>query len=108
MFELAWTRFHDSARVLYTHPHGLDIMPASSKSLAVAWLASHLDVPQAQVLAIGDGSNDVDMLAWAGLGVAIAGGDPEALSAADVIAPPFEQDGVAWAIDRFLLAPDKR
>jgi Cof subfamily protein (haloacid dehalogenase superfamily) len=104
VFERAWARFHDSARVLYTHPHGLDIMPESSKSQAVAWLALHLDIPQSQVVAIGDGSNDVDMLAWAGLGVAIGDGDPEALAVADVVAPAFEQDGVAWAIEQYLLS----
>ena len=102
--ERAQARFHSVARVLYTHPHGLDIMPQSSKSQSVAWLAAHLDVPQAQVMAIGDGSNDVDMLVWAGLGVAIGDGSPEALAAADVVAPPFEQDGLAWAIERYILS----
>jgi Cof subfamily protein (haloacid dehalogenase superfamily) len=104
VFEHAWTRFHDSTRVLYTHPHGLDIMPKCSKSRSVAWLASHLDVPQDQVMAIGDGSNDVDMLAWAGLGVAIGDGDQAALSAADVVVPSFDQDGAAWAIEQYLFS----
>jgi Cof subfamily protein (haloacid dehalogenase superfamily) len=104
VFDRAQARFDSVARVLYTHPHGLDIMPPSSKAQSVAWLAAHLDVPQAQVMAIGDGSNDVDMLVWAGLGVAIGDGAPEALAAADVVAPHFEQDGLAWAIEQYILS----
>jgi Cof subfamily protein (haloacid dehalogenase superfamily) len=103
--ERAWARFHDKVRVLYTHPHGLDVMPESSKSQAVAWLARQLNIPPAQVMAVGDGSNDVDMLAWAGLGVAIGDGSPEALAAADIVAPSFEQDGLAWAVERYILSP---
>ena len=59
-------------------------------------------VSREQVLAIGDGINDVDFLAWAGLGVAMGDGHPEALAAADVVAPTFEQEGVAWAIEALL------
>jgi len=54
-------------------------------------------------MAIGDGANDADMLAWAGLGVAMGDGSPEAKAAADIIAPPFAQDGLAWAVERYSL-----
>jgi len=38
------------------------------------------------------------------LGVALEDGHPEALAVADVIAPPFDHDGVAWAIERYILS----
>jgi Cof subfamily protein (haloacid dehalogenase superfamily) len=104
VFEHARMRYQDVARVLYTHPFGLDIMPKSAKSQALAWLAASLGIAQAQVMAVGDGSNDVDMLAWAGLGVAIGDGEPEALAAADVVAPSFREHGLAWAIERYILS----
>ena len=44
--------------------------------------------------------NNVDMLAWAGLGIAMGAGVPEALEATDVVAPPFDQNGLAWAIEQ--------
>lgn len=99
----AAARFGQRTRVLFSHPYGLDIMPHSSKSQALAWLAARLNIPQARVMAVGDGNNDADMLAWAGLGVAMGDGAPEALAQADVIAPSFEQDGLAWAIQEYIL-----
>jgi hydroxymethylpyrimidine pyrophosphatase-like HAD family hydrolase len=90
--------------VLFSHPFGIDIMPPSSKSQALSWLATSLGIPREQIAALGDGRNDVDMLAWAGLGIAIGDGDPEAKAAADLIAPPFSQDGAAWAIERHILS----
>ncbi len=103
IYERAHERYGLRTRVLFSHPHGLDILPRSSKSQALSWLADHLEVAQAQVVAVGDGANDADMLDWAGLGIALQDGDPEALSAADVIAPPFAEDGLAWAVERYLL-----
>jgi len=103
IYERARARYGAITRVLFSHPYGLDILPKSSKSQALSWLAEHLQIPQAQVVAVGDGANDADMLAWAGLGIALQNGDPEALSAADLIAPSFEQDGLAWAVEQYLL-----
>jgi Cof subfamily protein (haloacid dehalogenase superfamily) len=103
LYERAQARYGKQTRVLLSHPYGLDILPVSSKSQALSWLAAHLEVPQAQVIAVGDGANDADMLAWAGLGVALSDGDPEALRAADVVAPSFDDDGLAWAVEHYVL-----
>jgi Cof subfamily protein (haloacid dehalogenase superfamily) len=99
----AQSRWGNVARVLYSHPFGVDVMPLCSKSGTLAWLAGQLGVAREEVMAAGDGENDVDMLAWAGLGVAMGDGVPQARAAADVIAPPFDQDGAAWAIERYIL-----
>ena len=103
VYARAQQRWGDVTRVLYSHRFGVDIMPHSSKSAALAWLAQHWGIAREQVLAIGDGSNDVDMLAWAGLGVAMGDGSPKAIAAADAIAPPFDEDGAAWAIEQYIL-----
>jgi Cof subfamily protein (haloacid dehalogenase superfamily) len=103
VYERALARWGSSARVLFSHPYGMDIMPPSSKSETLAWLAGDLGVDRTEVMAIGDGSNDADMLAWAGLGVAMGDGSPEARAAANVIAPPFDEDGAAWAIEHYIL-----
>jgi hypothetical protein len=81
----------------------VDLLPQVFKSDALAWLAGQLGVAREEVMALGDGVNDVDMLAWAGLGVAMGDGHPEAQAAAGVTAPPFDQDGAAWAIEHYLL-----
>ncbi len=97
-------RFGDRARVLFTHPFGMDIVAkTATKSQSLAWLAGQIGASPAEVMAIGDGDNDVDMLAWAGLGVAMGDGAVATRAAADVIAPSFDDDGAAWAIEQFIL-----
>jgi Cof subfamily protein (haloacid dehalogenase superfamily) len=104
VFERARARFGDQARVLFTHPFGIDILSQdATKSRSLAWLAEHIGVTQKEVMAVGDGHNDIDMLAWAGLGVAMGDGKAEAKAVAGVIAPSFAQDGAAWAIERYVL-----
>jgi len=78
-------------------PHGM------SKALGVAWLAAHLGIRREEVMTVGDYNNDVEMLEWAGLGVAMADGSPEALAAANVVVPPVTEDGAAVALERFVL-----
>jgi Cof subfamily protein (haloacid dehalogenase superfamily) len=73
-----------------------------NKGDALRRLAGYLAVPQAQVMAIGDQGNDVPMLEWAGLGVAMGNGSDAARAAADWVAPPLADDGAAVAIERFL------
>ena len=56
-----------------------------------------------QVMAFGDGENDVEMISYAGFGVAMANACPQAKAAADYVAASNDEDGVAKAIEQFLL-----
>jgi Cof subfamily protein (haloacid dehalogenase superfamily) len=58
-----------------------------SKSGTLAWLCDRLDVEREAVVALGDGMNDVDMLEWAGLGVAVAEAAEPVRAAADLVTP---------------------
>lgn len=100
----AQERFGDRTRVLFSHPFGVDMMPYCSKSQALAWLAAHYGFDQKEIMAVGDGFNDVDMVTWAGLGVAMGDGVSEVQVAADIVAPPFVHDGLAWAIEHYILS----
>jgi Cof subfamily protein (haloacid dehalogenase superfamily) len=76
-----------------------------NKAAALAALAQHLAIPRHQVAAFGDGNNDVAMLLWAGLGVAMSHGKASAKAAADVVAPPGQPEtsfarGVAAVLAR--------
>lgn len=94
----------DEARVLTSSPRLVEvIMPGISKARAVSWVADRLGVAREETIAIGDGDNDVEMLNWAGLGIAMGNGTPAAQAAADWIAPPAEEDGLAVALRRFAL-----
>lgn len=61
--------------------------PAATKAAGVAAVAGSMGLEPEEVLAFGDGNNDVPMLEWAGLGVAMSHARPGAKSAADVVAP---------------------
>lgn len=78
-----------------------------SKGHALAALADHLGIPQSEVMAIGDHDNDIEMLAWAGLSVAMGNASQPAKAVAQVIAPPISEDGAAWAIEQFILQSSK-
>ncbi len=80
--------------------------PSASKGAAFAWLAARLGVALSETLAIGDGVNDVSLLRAAGLGVAMGNAVPEALAAADAVTASNAADGVALALDRYILTPE--
>ncbi len=73
-----------------------------SKARTLAGVVERLGLAAHDVVAFGDQPNDVEMLTWAGRGVAMADGHPEALAVADEIAPPLSQDGVAQVLERLL------
>jgi hydroxymethylpyrimidine pyrophosphatase-like HAD family hydrolase len=77
---------------------------SASKGQALAFLASKLGIKQSETMAIGDHDNDTDMVAWAGLGVAMGNGSAAVKAAADYVAPPIEEEGAAQAIEHFVLA----
>eukprot|EP00959_Pyramimonas_sp_CCMP1952_P114238 2388485-Pyramimonas_sp.AAC.1 len=56
-------------------------------------------------MAVGDGENDIEMLQLAGIGVAMANGAPKTLAIADAIVGSNDEDGVAEAIEKFILDP---
>jgi len=74
-----------------------------SKGSALARVAGFLGVRQEETVAVGDQDNDVSMMRSAGLGVAMGNAPAEVQAQADVVAPPLEEDGLAWAIERFVL-----
>lgn len=77
--------------------------PNVSKGRALKTVAAYYDIPRHEVMALGDQDNDVEMIAWAGVGVAMGNASPQAKAAADHIAPPLSEEGAAWAIEHFIL-----
>lgn len=73
-----------------------------SKARTLAALAASRGVSAREVVAFGDMPNDLPMLVWAGTSWAMAGGHHEVVAAADHVAPPHEQDGVAQVVEALL------
>lgn len=82
----------------------LEVMAAGvDKARAAAKWAEREGIAAAQVIACGDQHNDIPMLRWAGLGVAVANAEAEVQAVADHITASNEDDGVAQVIEQFLL-----
>jgi Cof subfamily protein (haloacid dehalogenase superfamily) len=97
-------RFDHQLQIIRTHLRILEGIPLGvSKGRALAFLADYLGVPRQATAAIGDQDNDADMVAWAGLGVAMQGGSEAVKRAADIVAPPLAEDGAAQIIEHYLL-----
>lgn len=98
-------RFGKAVKVTGTAPHFIDFMHHdASKASALAQLGTHLGIPAAETIAIGDGINDLDMLAYAGLGALVANADPALWQHADYVATGRHYRGVAEVVERFCLS----
>jgi hypothetical protein len=96
----------DDAYVTRSNPEFVEMLsPKVDKGVALALVASELGIAIEDVLAIGDSYNDLPLLRTAGFGVAMGSGPPELKAEADAVVGDVEHDGVAEAIERFVLAP---
>ena len=76
----------------------------ATKGNALLALCRHLGIDPAQALALGDGTNDSDMLRAAGVGVAMANADEAVKAAADYVTGSNNDAGFAQAVEKFVLA----
>lgn len=91
-------------RLTSSIPDNIEINAGDAeKGSALLALARLLGFSREQVMAVGDNGNDVTMLQAAGVSVAVGDGSPEALAAARYVTGPHDQDGLAQAVERFLL-----
>lgn len=85
-------------------PHYLEAMhPEATKGRALAALASYYGIEREEVMAVGDSYNDMDMIQWAGLGVAVANARSPVRQVADYVTLSNDEHGVAEALKRFIL-----
>ncbi|MDP2743679.1 MAG: Cof-type HAD-IIB family hydrolase [Dehalococcoidia bacterium] len=75
-----------------------------NKGTALAFLASYLHIPQEETVALGDGLNDLEMIQWAGLGIAMTHAPLEVQAAAEWVTGSLQEDGAAQALERIFLA----
>ncbi len=96
-------RYHGRLHLSRFKYNTLEIMDRlATKAQALATVAARLGVQQHEVMAIGDSHNDVPMIEWAGIGVAVGNAHPRVKAAADFITGSNEEEGVIAALEKFI------
>jgi Cof subfamily protein (haloacid dehalogenase superfamily) len=84
-------------------PHFLEFAaPGVTKAAGLEFVARRLGFDSARTVAFGDGENDVELVDWAGFGVAVANAHDRVLAAADFVCPAVREEGVAQVIEAYL------
>jgi hydroxymethylpyrimidine pyrophosphatase-like HAD family hydrolase len=73
----------------------------ADKAQGLAWVCERLGIARADVIAFGDGSNDVELLRWAGRGVALGDAPRHVKAAADAVTACFDDGGIIPELDRW-------
>ena len=93
--------------IVHSEPHMLDAIHLGvTKGAALKHLAEQMGIAREEIMAIGDGENDKDMIAFAGLGVAMGNAFDEVKEAADFITKDHDHEGVAYAVRKFVLGEE--
>lgn len=87
-----------------SEPFFLEVLPLGiDKAKRLEFLLNHLGMKREELMACGDGFNDLSMIQYAGLGVAMSNAQPVVKESADYITLSNEEDGVAAAVKKFVL-----
>jgi Cof subfamily protein (haloacid dehalogenase superfamily) len=97
------TRFDGRLYISKSLPYFLEFAsPAVTKASGLAFLADRLGFTAEETVAFGDGENDVELLQWAGYGVAVANAHDRVLAVADWVCPAAAEEGVAQVVEALL------
>lgn len=96
-------KFHSLLNVYRSEPYFLEIMPQKiDKAYTLQKLLSSIGLTANQMICCGDGYNDLSMIEYAGLGVAMENAQPIVKEKADYITRSNDEDGVLYVIERFM------
>lgn len=92
------------AYVTRSLPEFVEVLdPKADKGAALRFVAARLGIPIEQTAAIGDSWNDAPLLQAAGFGIAMGSAPPELRAVADAVVGDLEHDGVAEALEKYVL-----
>lgn len=97
-------KFAQKVFITTSNPRFIEIVrPDVNKGEALTWLASKMGIKMDEVMAIGDSYNDMEMLQQAGVSVATENAEPGIKEMCSFVTATNDEDGVAKAIDRYIL-----
>ncbi|WEG73526.1 Cof-type HAD-IIB family hydrolase [Vagococcus intermedius] len=94
----------DKLRFTRWNEDGLDVIAATgSKAETLGLIARQQGIAQADIIAFGDGDNDIEMLDYAGLGIAMGNASETVKRVADDVTASHDEDGIALALKKYHL-----
>jgi len=103
------TQWPETYDVTFSNPYLLEVTArGANKGLSVLWVARHLGVRPEDIYCVGNGLNDIPMLAVSALSFAPANSYPEVRAAADVVLPSCDESCVARLIEHLEVRYDNR
>ena len=92
----------DECSITSWNDTGIDIIPkGGGKSAGIQKFLDEHGLDRTQIMAFGDGENDIDMLQFAGIGVAMGNAGEAVKAAADYVTSPVDEDGIENALRHF-------
>jgi Cof subfamily protein (haloacid dehalogenase superfamily) len=96
-------RFDGRLYISKSLPYFLEFAsPDVTKAAGLEFLSEHVGFSRERTVAFGDGENDVELIEWAGYGVAVANAHDRVKEEADFICPSVDEEGVAQVLEAFL------
>jgi Cof subfamily protein (haloacid dehalogenase superfamily) len=96
-------RFAERLYISKSLPYFLEFAsPDVTKAAGMSFLAEHLGFARERTVAFGDGENDIELIDWAGYGVAVANAHDRVKELADLVCPPVDEEGVAQVLEAYL------
>jgi Cof subfamily protein (haloacid dehalogenase superfamily) len=97
------SRFDGRLYISKSLPYFLEFAsPDVTKAAGLDFVAAHLGFARERTVAFGDGENDIELVDWAGYGVAVANAHDHVLEVADFVCPHVEEEGVAQVLEAYL------
>jgi Cof subfamily protein (haloacid dehalogenase superfamily) len=102
-------KYGDRLSIYRSEPFFLEFMPLNvDKANSLSHLLKHLGLKREELIAIGDGFNDLSMIKYAGLGVAMSNAQEVVKENADKVTKSNEEDGVAHIIEEYLIKESRK
>jgi Cof subfamily protein (haloacid dehalogenase superfamily) len=96
-------RFEGRLYISKSLPYFLEFAsPEVTKATGLDFLSEHLGFARERTVAFGDGENDIELVDWAGYGVAVANAHDQVKEVADFVCPSVDEEGVAQVIESYL------
>lgn len=96
-------KFKEKLNIYKSEPFFLEIMPKNiDKAYSLSKLLEHVGINRKQMICCGDGFNDLSMIRYAGLGVAMKNAQDPVKEEADFITLSNDEDGIAYVIEKFI------